>query len=100
MYFLLGTKSKHAATATPPPSPTHHSTIQSPLVNQISSVEFRPDVKVLGQEALATIQFLFSWVSVELIPRKLIRAIFSFTNFSTYSQVRHCLLEIFWVYNK
>ncbi|XP_066246202.1 exportin-6 [Euwallacea similis] len=82
----VSTKSKHTATATPPPSPTSHSAIETPLASHISSAEFRPDVKVLGKEALVTVQFLFTWVPVEQVPRKLIRAIFSFTNFSTYSQ--------------
>ncbi|KAL1498173.1 hypothetical protein ABEB36_009014 [Hypothenemus hampei] len=82
----VSTKSKHTATTTPPPSPTHHSTFQAPLANNFTTAEFRPDVKVLGQEALSVCTQFFGWVTVEQVPDKLIRVIFNFTSFSTYSQ--------------
>ncbi|KAF7269338.1 hypothetical protein GWI33_017631 [Rhynchophorus ferrugineus] len=80
----IGTKSKYTATATPPPSPTNPST-EANIAGHLNGVEFRPDIRLLGQEVLTTIQYLFGWVSIEEIPRKLIKAIFSLTNFSIYS---------------
>ncbi|XP_060521538.1 exportin-6-B [Cylas formicarius] len=81
----FGTNSRHAATATPPPSPTHPTTSPS-LEQQLATATFRPDVKALSQEVLNTVQFMFAWVPIESVPARIIRAIFCFTNVSTYSQ--------------
>lgn len=82
----LGTKPRHTATATPPPSPTHPSSTQPNLTQQLATATFRNDTKALNREALLTVQHLFTWVPVNQIPMGLINAIFNFTNISTYAQ--------------
>lgn len=82
----LGTKPRHAVTATPPPSPTHP---QSPpdLSREITAASFRPDNKNITREALAVAQHLFTWAPLTQVPVPLIKSIFYFTNISTYAQV-------------
>ncbi|CAG9863214.1 unnamed protein product [Phyllotreta striolata] len=81
----LGTKPRHTSTATPPPSPAHPSS--SPTLSQsLVTASFRPDPKTLTKEALETVQHLFSWAPVQRIPSQIIKAIFTFTNVSSYSQ--------------
>lgn len=92
----LGSKPRHSVTATPPPSPTHPSSAPDPAPPQLSSATFRPDSKEINREALATIQHLFSWVELSQITPQLIRAVFHFTNASSYAQV--CILNIFMLF--
>lgn len=84
----LGNKPKHSVTATPPPSPTHPSSAPDPAPPQLSAATFRPDSKEITRETLATVQHLFSWVELSTITPQLIRAVFNFTNASSYAQVR------------
>ncbi|KAG5885493.1 Exportin-6 [Gonioctena quinquepunctata] len=81
----LGSKPRHTSTATPPPSPAHPSSSPN-LAQHLTAATFRPDRKVLTKEALETVQHLFTWVPIHQIPLQIIRAIFSFTNVSSYSQ--------------
>ncbi|XP_050298524.1 exportin-6-A-like [Anthonomus grandis grandis] len=79
-------KSKHSTTTTPPPSPTNQTQVQHSLANQISQADFHSDARLLAQETLSTIQQLFSWVSIEKVPGKLLKAIFRFMGCSMNSQ--------------
>ncbi|XP_028138810.1 exportin-6 [Diabrotica virgifera virgifera] len=81
----LGTKPRHTSTATPPPSPAHPSSSPT-LSQQLVTAAFRPDTKTLTKEALETVQHLFTWAPIQRIPPQIIRAIFSFTTVSSYSQ--------------
>ncbi|KAH0820153.1 hypothetical protein GEV33_002638 [Tenebrio molitor] len=56
----LGTKPRHTATATPPPSPTHPTSTPS-LPQQFVTATFKPDSKAVNKEALETVQHLFTW---------------------------------------
>lgn len=84
----LDAKPRHSETATPPPSPTHPSAPPD-LSHSLSVAAFRPDNKAINKEALATIQHLFTWSPIGQIPVDLITAIFSFTNVSSYAQVKN-----------
>ncbi|XP_023020105.2 exportin ellipsoid body open [Leptinotarsa decemlineata] len=81
----LGSKPRHTSTATPPPSPAHPSSLPI-LAQHITAASFRPDRKILTKEALETMQHLFTWAPIHQIPVEMIRAIFSFTNVTSYSQ--------------
>lgn len=81
----LGNKPRHTSTATPPPSPTHP-TCPPNLSEQLATATFRPDNKALNKEALDTVQHLFTWVKINQIPPRIIKAIFNFTNISSYAQ--------------
>ncbi|XP_008196875.1 exportin-6 [Tribolium castaneum] len=91
----LGTKPRHTATATPPPSPTHPTSAPS-LPQQLATATFKPDSKALNKEALETVQHLFTWVQINQIPPSIIKAIFHFTNISSYAQDDHdmCVLAM------
>ncbi|XP_022916840.1 exportin-6 isoform X2 [Onthophagus taurus] len=92
----LGTKPRHKATATPPPSPTQPNPTNLSITPQITSTKFRPDSKAIIREALAATQHIFSWVPLTLIPTDIIGAIFHFTHISSYAQDDDdmCLLAI------
>lgn len=83
----LSTKPRHTVTATPPPSPTHPSSAPDPTPPQLSNATFRPDSKEINREALSTVQHMFSWVDLSQVTPQLIRAVFHFTNASSYAQV-------------
>ncbi|XP_018332327.1 exportin-6-B isoform X2 [Agrilus planipennis] len=81
----LGKRPRHSATATPPPSPTHPSSVPD-LTKELTAASFRPDNKDITKEALAATQHIFSWVNLTQVPLQLIRSIFHFTNISSYAQ--------------
>lgn len=85
-FFDKGNKPQHAATATPPPSPTHPSSTPN-FAEQICVASFRPDFKSITREALAATQHIFTWVPMTEIPMQLIKSIFQFTHISSYAQV-------------
>ncbi|XP_031353857.1 exportin-6 isoform X1 [Photinus pyralis] len=81
----LGIKPRHAATATPPPSPTQPGAAPV-LTRELINASFRPDNKFVTRECLGTIQHLFTWADLAAVPLPLIKNIFYFTNISTYAQ--------------
>ncbi|CAH1116071.1 unnamed protein product [Phaedon cochleariae] len=87
----LGSKPRHTSTATPPPSPAHPSSSPPPAVQPAAHSGTggpfrRIDDKALAKEALQTVQHLFTWVPFQIIPRRMIEAVFGFTIVSSYSQ--------------
>lgn len=86
---FLDVKQRHSETTTPPPSPTHPSSLQN-FSHQLSAASFRTDLKSLKKELILTVQHLFTWAPITQIPVGLITCIFEFTNVCSYAQVGKC----------
>ncbi|XP_019758568.2 exportin-6 [Dendroctonus ponderosae] len=82
----ISSKSKHTATATPPPSPTQNNSVEGQAPNHNYSADYPPDVRAIIQESLAILSLLFTSIPVEQVPLLTIRAVFNFTKCSSYSQ--------------
>lgn len=85
--YFADIKPKLSETATPPPSPTHPTSLHN-FPHQLSAASFKTDVKSLKKELLLTIQHLFTWAPIGQIPADLIPCVFRFTNVYSYAQVR------------